>query len=58
MNQRESLEYLKIGNKVVGKTVYGIFFSGEVVSILENTIVVQCGVELEVVPKKEIIYFK
>lgn len=48
---------LQIGKKVVGKTVYGKFLSGEVVNILENTIIVQRDVKLEVMLKKEVIYF-
>ncbi|MFP3769604.1 hypothetical protein U8U95_07195 [Enterococcus faecium] len=58
IEKEEQIDYLRIGNKVIGKTVYGRFFAGEIVSILEKTVIVQRGVNLEVMRKKEIVYYE
>lgn len=54
IDKKEQEEYVKIGNKVMGKTVRGQLFEGEIVKILENTLIVQHGVNIEMIRKNEI----
>lgn len=54
MKNKSKIE-LTIGKKVKGLTASNIYFEGEIIKVLQNTVILKKGVQTEVVRKENIL---